>query len=676
MQHSLFASRFQSSNVPRNLCLFDKFLSMAISCSVEALDFPEDSLHLEPGLLQNSIFELPNFSITCSVYPKRDVTASSYDIWQSAQVARRSRVQNYAKAGNLKAALDVLSLMNPSVLDYNALLHSYLKSSAVCVDKLASVFEGMERCGTPPNVWTFNILFNGLCKLGYLKDALYVLEEMRSNKFIPSFSSLMRLMKKSLGAWAFPSMCTPTIQFFLVYASQVNVTLLCLFSTSSEEKDLPMGGSLSTLEQMRVTGCAPTVVTYTVLIKFLCKHKKIEAALQILNMMSKKGCSPDLVTYNTLLHALCSLNRVSDAQDLIRFMEGKGTFPDQVTYCALATALLKAGKLRHSHDLLCRVVSSGGHFVDSVACNIYFHILCCDDRNGEAISKVSSMMEHGFVPTNVTYNTILKRFCRDADIVEALELLDNFKWESGGPDLISFNTILSAACRQGNASVIRSVLDRMGTKGFKLNIVGMTSLMQYYGKIGALVESYKLFEHMISEGQSPSTITYNVILGNLCRKGLTGPASKMFDELRMSGVSPDTTSYNILIHALVKKNDYVSVKNLLADMHNSGFAPDAFTYGSLCYALCKIGKVTNALQLEDWMVQNGLNPNISFYNNVLNALFRMARLWDVVLILRKMHMKGVEPDAISLNIFNRAMCKYGHKRFPKAMNKIKFIMNQ
>nr|XP_010907125.1 pentatricopeptide repeat-containing protein At1g62720 isoform X2 [Elaeis guineensis] len=656
MRCSVFHVRRHSIRICKQLCCCHRFLRFSHRCStVEALDFPEEISNSEfcdrkPD--QNPIFcsPSPNGKPRLSFHDQsfeESCTSRRGELWESARMCLRRKMQECAREGYLVEALDALRLMEPSVLDCNALLHCYLKSGRVCVDELRKVFEGMKRIGPYPNVWTFNTLFNGMCTLGRLKDARFIVEEMCSYGFVPSFASLKRLIRKSLSS-----------------------ALVLGFSMEGLWKE-----AYRVLEHMRDDGYMPTVVVYTILIKFLCKDRKIKDAISIFETMEKEGCHPDLVTCNILLHALCCHNKFQEAHELVQFMEQKGYLPDQFTHCALASGLLKSGYVRNSQDYLLNILYRRND-VDTVTWNIYIHSLCCDSRAQEALNLVSSMLDKGFVPTTVTYNTILKGLCREENIDEALEVLDHFDWSGNGPDLISFNTILSAAGKQGNSSMIRRILYRMDVEGIKLNVVSMTCLMHYFCKVRRFVECFKLFEHMICDGHRPTATTLNVLLDSLCKKGLLADAYRIFSEFKNIGTFPDTASYNILIHASIRKADYVSVKCLLTDMYSRGLVPDAITYGSLSYGLCKEGNVNVALHLEDWMIESGVSPSISYYNTLMDAAFRMGRLWDVFLILIKMQLEGIEPDAISFKILSRAMAKGGTKQFPKAMKFLEFLMNR
>nr|UPT48699.1 pentatricopeptide repeat protein AaPPR630 [Agave angustifolia] len=220
--------------IRRRFCVPNRLLVLVSSSSVEALDDSHDSPHFEPN---------PRIKV-------------------------RRQMQETAKLGNLDEALRALELLNPNILDYNGMLHCYFKSGRVSVEMVAGIFQGMKRFGPHPNVWTFNILFNGLCSLGLLKAALFVLEDMCCHRFVPSFASLMKLMKKSLDSGTFEI-------------------------------------SVQVLELMLRFGYMPSLIVVNRLIAGLSKEKRIHEAYHVFSVVLEMGLVPNVYTFNSLLFGVC-----------------------------------------------------------------------------------------------------------------------------------------------------------------------------------------------------------------------------------------------------------------------------------------------------------------------------------------------------------------------------------
>lgn len=104
---------------------------------------------------------------------------------------------------------------------------------------------------------------------------------------------------------------------------------------------------------MLKTGCCPDVVTFSTLLRGLCKicaerlpgecghleytilikgivqSGRVNHALVLLREMDNSGardCQPDVVTYNTIVHGLCKHGRVEEALQLFEVMKSEDVF--------------------------------------------------------------------------------------------------------------------------------------------------------------------------------------------------------------------------------------------------------------------------------------------------------------------------------------------------------------
>ncbi|XP_017627557.2 uncharacterized protein LOC108470666 [Gossypium arboreum] len=144
---------------------------------------------------------LARFSTSCALntvdyFKEIDTHVSNYP-------ELRRRMQSYAISGDFSNAFSTLNLMKnidgkPTVYDCNALMYFYLKSKNACWQELVEMYTGMKRFGPPPVASTFNTLLNGMLLLGDLKHAIFIVEEMYRNHFVPSFTSLSKTLKMAV----------------------------------------------------------------------------------------------------------------------------------------------------------------------------------------------------------------------------------------------------------------------------------------------------------------------------------------------------------------------------------------------------------------------------------------------------------------------------------------------
>lgn len=444
----------------------------------------------------------------------------------------------------------------PNLVTYNTFLNGLIFLGSL--KDAILIVEDMINCGFLPSFTVITNLLRRLLKVGNVVDSAIVFEIMLSVNYIPSYYNVSALIQGLCKA----GMLQKAYFFFLVILEKEYFPCGCLFDhilwalCKSEQSHLTLAffgwlkkkgiaqtvrsytalvysfskerlwtEAFNCLNEMENDDYKPHLITYTIVIKYLCDDGKVDEAIRYVGKMEKAGCVPDLVTYNIVLRELCHQGRVVEVGELIRIIDQKGFFPDLFTYSALVGGMLKSDKFEIANKLLVDTVLRSCS-IDDVIYNIYLHSTCCHGNSRETLSLMESMMEKGFKPTSVSYNTILKGLCKENNVDEALELLDSANWPTNGPDLISFNTILAAACKHGNSSMIRRILYRMEFEEIKLDVVSSTCLIQYFCTIGKITEGLKLLESMVIDGPRPNTITLNTLLIGLCKNRLLGMAEK------------------------------------------------------------------------------------------------------------------------------------------------------
>ncbi|KHG10623.1 Pentatricopeptide repeat-containing, chloroplastic -like protein [Gossypium arboreum] len=153
-------------------------------------------------------------------------------------------------------------------------MYFYLKSKNTYWQELVEMYTGMKRFGPPPVASTFNTLLNGMLLLGDLKHAIFIVEEMYRNHFVPSFTSLSKTLKMAV----------------------------------------KVGNLLDGL------------------LVFELMLRKFEEAMDFVSKMEREGCNPDLLTYNVILRELYHRDRLDDISELIQARKLCNNPKDLVSY--------------------------------------------------------------------------------------------------------------------------------------------------------------------------------------------------------------------------------------------------------------------------------------------------------------------------------------------------------
>ncbi|XP_017614027.1 pentatricopeptide repeat-containing protein At1g06580-like [Gossypium arboreum] len=115
---------------------------------------------------------------------------------------------------------------------------------------------------------------------------------------------------------------------------------------------------VSLYSQMELLGVSHNDYFFNILINCFCQLGGIDSGFSVLVKMLKLGVKPDVVTFSTLIKGLCKRSKISqacllkEAHDLFFEMSKQGINPNVITYTTLIDTLYKKGVVSKAKDIL------------------------------------------------------------------------------------------------------------------------------------------------------------------------------------------------------------------------------------------------------------------------------------------------------------------------------------
>ncbi|TXG60410.1 hypothetical protein EZV62_014983 [Acer yangbiense] len=255
--------------------------------------------------------------------------------------------------------------IKPNVKMYTSLIYGWCKINRI---DMAERFLGdMVERGIEPNVVTYNVLLNGVCRKASLhpdvrfertiRNAEKVFDEMRMRGIEPDVTSFSIVLH--------------------VYSRAHKPQL-----------------SLDKLNAMKENGISPTVATYTSVVKCLCSCGMLEDGEVLLGEMVSNGVSPCVETYNCFFKEYRGRKDADGALNLYRKMKEDGVcVPSNHTYNILLGMFMKLGRMEIVKEIWNDIK---GPDLDSYT--LLIHGLCEKQKWKEACQFFIEMIERGLLP--------------------------------------------------------------------------------------------------------------------------------------------------------------------------------------------------------------------------------------------------------------------------------------
>lgn len=235
------------------------------------------------------------------------------------------------------------------------------------------------------HIKTWNIILNGWCVLGNLREAKRFWNDIVTSK------------------------CKPDKFTYGIFINS-----------------LSKAGKISTavklFQAMWDRGCEPDVAICNTIIDGLCFKKRIPEALEIFREMNERDCLPDVATYNSLIKHLCKIKRMEKVSELLDEMEMKGeeVLPNARTYGYM---LNSAKKPEEVYCILERMERSGCK-LDGDTYNLLLRLFV-EWGNQERVQSVWHDMERsGMGPDKRSYTIMIHGLFEMGKVKEAMQYFE------------------------------------------------------------------------------------------------------------------------------------------------------------------------------------------------------------------------------------------------------------
>ncbi|KAK9910305.1 hypothetical protein M0R45_034273 [Rubus argutus] len=437
----------------------------------------------------------------------------------NALLTALGRCSDFMRMSELMAKMEEMGI-KPNVITFGILINCLCKSRRI--DAALEVFEkmsGVVGVSAKPDVIIYNTLINGLCKVGRQEEGLRLMEKMRSQ-----------------------GGCAPN-----------TVTYNCLIDGFNKVGDFERGREL--FDKMKEEGIPLNVVTLNTLLDGLCRHGRLNTALEFFNEMQRDGLKGNAVTYTILITSFCNVNNISKALELFDQMLSTECSTDATVYHCLISGLSQAGRMEDASFVVSKL-KEAGFSLDIVSYNVMINGFCSKNKLDKVHEMIEEMESAGVKPDSVTYNVLLSYLSKAGDFKNAHKVLSRMMNEGINPTVVTFGTLIHAHCLDGNTD-----------------------------------KAMKIFRDMGSNAKiPPNTVIYNDLINSLCKKNDVEQALSLMDDMKDKGVRPNTATFNAMFKGLRENNLLEIAFQFMDRMVEQACNPDYITMEILTEWLSAAGE--------------------------------------------------------------------------------------
>ncbi|XP_010552369.1 PREDICTED: pentatricopeptide repeat-containing protein At3g13150 [Tarenaya hassleriana] len=240
-----------------------------------------------------------------------------------------------------------------------------------------------------------------------------------------------------------------------------------------------------------------------------------------------------------------------------------------------------------------------------------------------------------------SFNALLSAYVNSRKYDEAMKVLREFPEKLGiTPDLVSYNTMIKAFCRKGSSSDVLSIFEELETNGFEPDLITFNTMFEAFYSKGWISEGDKLWDLMESRSLVPNIRSYNSRVRGLVKNKKIPDAVSLVDEMRGKGISPDIHTYNALISAYRGDDNVEEVMRCYEELKEKGHRPDAVTYCLIIPFLCQKGDLDRATEVSKEAIKRKILSRPDMFKPAIQGLVDQGKVDEAMELVKKSKLQG------------------------------------
>ncbi|XP_020255944.1 putative pentatricopeptide repeat-containing protein At5g06400, mitochondrial [Asparagus officinalis] len=325
--------------------------------------------------------------------------------------------------------------------------------------------------------------------------------------------------------------------------------------------------ALSSFEEMRKSGCKLDSEAYEAIIRALINVGKSELAMEFYNEMKSRNIEViDIKLYELLMNCLCRSGDIAGARgvgdDLIKSMKVSAN----EGYARILRSFCVSGKTDEAQALL-EETKKENVVIDSKASEILLKGLCRASRMDEAMKVVDSIKQHSPLDSKI-YSILIDGLLRDGDILKALTLLHDMREFKCVPLVSTYTQIIQCLFRSNEYDKACEIYEEMIENGIKPDVVATTAMIAGHIQHNCVSEAWEVFGSMNKKGINPTSKAYSVFIKELCKASKPDEALKLLNEMVASNLNPTDDICDFVVSSLTRIGE-IEKANIVKEMSKS-----------------------------------------------------------------------------------------------------------
>lgn len=167
------------------------------------------------------------------------------------------------------------------------------------------------------------------------------------------------------------------------------------------------------------------------------------------------------------------------------------------------------------------------------------------------------MLVSGCIPNHITYSCFLDRLTKEGYMEKAVQL-HNAMLKGFLANTVTYNMLIRGFCKLDRTQEASQILIEMTDNDIFPDCVSYSTVMYEFCKSGDLEVAIRLWDSMLNKGLQPDTLAYKFLIHGCCVAGELTKAFELRDDMTRRGLRPNRAIHYSIIHGTCSMSSFLS----------------------------------------------------------------------------------------------------------------------
>merc|ERR1719201_394946 len=376
----------------------------------------------------------------------------------------------------------------------------------------------------------------------------------------------------------------------------------------------------------------------------------------------KENQEVDISKHVAMIRARSKEHDLEGAMQVFRKLQTSGVQLTSLAYNALLDSCVQCGKVNVALQHFKEMKDLG--LVDVVSYNTLLKAYLKQGQILKARKLLTEMSENDIQANQVTYNEMLNALVAVKDRQEMWGLVREMSTMGMRPNSVTCSIILKSLTAHSATDDVRQAMALIDNLQEDMDEVLFASVIEACVRVGQLdLLSSKLQQYAGIGGLAGLTApTYGSMIKAYGRARDIERVRELWNEMRAHHVTPTSITLGCMVDALVSNSLPDEAFDLVREIRDeSEYAEilNTVIYSTLLKGFAQSRQPGRVQDVFDEMKVMGISCNTVSYNTMLDANARTGKMDRADELFREMQASGVSPDVITYSTLVKGYCQAG-----------------